>query len=135
MGHYETECGGCDTIQKPDFLFENMYRLAAEGYDLLWEGLLTSMDFKRTHPMAQQYPTLVIGLDVDLQTCLDSVNARRHRRNPDLPPVNPKNTTNKHKGTKQTVARLQAAGVQCEWLDRDAAVERALEVLTCPVQM
>jgi len=132
MGHYETECGGCDTITKPDFLFETMHTLAAEGYDLLWEGLLTSMDFKRTEPMSHEYKTLVLGLTTPLQECLDSVNARRFRRNPDLPPVQVKNTTNKHRGTKQTVARLQAAGVDCEWHDREAIVVRALEALTCP---
>jgi len=132
LGHYETACGGCDTITKPDFLFETIQMLLDQGYDIIWEWLLMSMDFKRTEPMSHNYKTLVLGLDTTLEKCLSSINERRHARNPDLPPVNPKNTTNKHRGVKQTVARLQAAGLDCEWHDRETIVTRALEALTCP---
>ena len=72
---------------------------------------------------------LVIALDTPLELCLSSVNERRWAKNPDKPPVNPKNTESKFKGTKMSVKRLQEAGVNCEWHNRDTAFNRLEEIL------
>lgn len=130
VGHYESPCGGCDTIKEPDCLFHIIRTLADQGYDVLWEGLLMSMDFKRTVPLSKIHPTIIIGMDVPLDVCLDSINQRRWARNPELPPVPVTNTTNKWKGTRQTIKRLADAGLETVWLDREQTVERALEALT-----
>ena len=72
---------------------------------------------------------LVIGLDVPLATCLDSVNQRRWARNPDRPPVNPKNTTSKHRGVQSAMRRFNDAGVPCAWYDRVGALDRVCREL------
>ena len=129
IGHYETTCGGCDTISKMEVIFDNVRKAHEIGHDVVFEGLLISADVNRTvelwrYAQEQGCPMLVVALDVPLQVCLDSVNARRRERNPDLPPVNPRNTESKHKGVQQSMRRLEAAGVPAVSLDRDAALAR-----------
>ena len=80
LGHYETDCGGCDTIPEIQQVYD-MVREAATvyGMDVLYEGLLISAEFRRTHEMSME-PGLghhTIGLDVPLDVCLASINARR----------------------------------------------------------
>lgn len=79
IGHYETPCGGTDTITDMDHIFELVRKSQAAGFDVLFEGLLISADFNRTFALHEQFGNqlLVVGLDVDLDTCLDSINSRR----------------------------------------------------------
>lgn len=124
IGHYETPCGGCDTIPKMDRIFELVRQAHAQGQDVIFEGLLIAADVNRTVALhTDGLPLRVIALDVPLEVCLDSVNQRRRAKNPDKPDVNPKNTKSKHKGVKASVERLRSAGVQVEWADREAAFE------------
>lgn len=130
IGHYETACGGCDTINKMERIFGLVGLSWEKGMDVLFEGLLISADAARTIQLADYVgleQLLVVGLNVPLQLCLDSVNARRReKRGPDAPPVNPKNTESKWKGTRSSMKRLEAHGISCEWHDRNSALDRVL---------
>lgn len=123
IGHYETPCGGCDTIAKMETIFEKVRESHAAGFDVLFEGLLISADVNRTAALHEDgLPLEVVALDVPLDVCLDSVNARRWAKNPDKPPVNPKNTESKWKGVRKSMERLEAAGVRASWASRDGAL-------------
>ena len=133
LGHYDTACGGCDTIPTTDMTYdlvlEAHYMLGAH---VLYEGLLISSDAQRTIDLMHnvgQSQLLVVELATTLEECLASVNARRAARDAELPPVDPKNTTAKWKGVQSSGAKLRDAGVPYEVLDRDAALARVLEVL------
>jgi hypothetical protein len=128
IGHYETACGGCDTIPKMEEIFELARQSALQGYDVIFEGLLISADVNRTEELSRWagergIPTEVIALTTPLQECLDSVNARRAARNPDLPPVKEKNTISKFNGVRKSLERLRQAGVAAHELTRDEAFE------------
>lgn len=128
VGHYETTCGGCDTIPKMEDIFELARQSAEQGHDVIFEGLLISADVNRTVELAQWaqergIPMEVIALSTPLQECLDSVNARRRARNPDLPPVKEKNTISKFNGVRKSLERLRQAGVTAHELSRDEAFE------------
>jgi hypothetical protein len=121
VGHYETDCGGADTI--PDYV--KLVRLVREGaeagMDVLFEGLLFSGDVKRTVDLAQWavskgHALHVIAMQMDLDVCVASVNERRANKAARLgrPPkgdVNPKNTIAKHRGLTLACSRLEAEGV------------------------
>lgn len=116
IGHYETACGGCDTISKMEKIFELVQQSAEAGHDVLFEGLLIAADVNRhvaTWEWARErdIPMEVMALTTPLDVCIDSVNARRHARNPDLPPVKTRNTEAKFGGVLKSMERLQAAGV------------------------
>jgi hypothetical protein len=130
VGHYETPCGGCDTISKMERIFELVRQSHAAGHDVLYEGLLISADVVRTAALHHEgLPLHVVALDVPIEVCLDSVNGRRREKNPDKPPVNPKNTESKHRGVQQSVVRLREHGVDVSVLDRDGAYARLQELL------
>jgi len=124
-GHYETACGGCDTISKQNDIFALVRKLADEGYNVLFEGLLTSGDVLRTYPLSQDYDLTVWALDVPIDQCLASINERRRRKKPEAPDVNPQNTISKHKCVVQCMERLTDAGVDARWGTREQ-VENAI---------
>jgi hypothetical protein len=127
VGHYETDCGGADTITDYDDLFNLIREGAKYRLDVLFEGLLISGDVKRTaelHRWAleQQNELHVIAMQVPIEECLDSVNARRRAKAQrvagakgtepvERPDVNPKNTIAKHRGLTLACQRLEAEGV------------------------
>lgn len=138
VGHYETACGGCDTITSMDDIYKNVSQAAAVGMDVLFEGLLISADANRLIALHQDMTKLalatvrVIALDTPLELCLQSVNARRladaeAKGKPYKGDVNPKNTTSKFSGVKSSMRRIEAAGVPCSWESRDSALELILK--------
>lgn len=131
IGHYETPCGGCDTIQKMDKIFDLVRQSDEAGHHVLFEGLLISADVNRTRALHDEGRELrVVGLDkVPLDVCLASVNGRRRAKNPDATDVNPKNTESKFKGVRQSMKRLVNAGVQVESCDREEALVFILKEL------
>lgn len=151
IGHYETDCGGCDTIANMDHIYEKVREASDAGYDVLYEGLLISADANRVIALhSDGFDPLVIALDTPIDLCLASVNQRRReayerrvleigRQNVDLAAkgskrlivvpefkgeVNPKNTQSKFAGVKSSMKRIAAAGVRASWHSRDGAFER-----------
>ena len=124
IGHYETPCGGCDTITDQDEIYQRVRDSHAAGLDVLYEGLLISADANRCVALhTDGLPLKVLALDTPLELCLSSVNERRRAKNPDKPDVNPKNTESKFKGVKSSMKRLEAAGLDARWASRDGAFD------------
>lgn len=140
IGHYETACGGTDTITKMDEIFEIIRDLATRGYNVLFEGLLLSAEFNRMAALAKDFDCVVLGLtEVPLDVCFDSIMARRKEkadkagREPKPPGPNMrKNLESKWKGTVQTCARLEAAGCRVYKCTRERALKLCLAELECP---
>lgn len=122
VGHYNTPCGGSDTIPDMDAIFDSVKEAHARGHDVLFEGLLTARDFKRTMDLHEKSPPVfVLALDVPLDVCVASVETRRRARGNDKP-LNPKNTAAKHRDTQSAVRKLSEAGVDTLWANRDRAL-------------
>lgn len=78
VGHYETDCGGCDTIPNINEVYALVRKAHEEGMDVLYEGLLISAEFNRTRAIHDEgLPNLVVGLEISLEDCIASVNQRR----------------------------------------------------------
>lgn len=124
VGHYETACGGCDTIPSLDDVYQLVRDANGQGYDVLFEGLLISSEVQRLIALKEfGIKTLVVGLQVPLDVCLSSVNERRWAKDPSKPAVNPKNTTSKYRAVELSMKRLKEAGVNAVWQDRQGAFE------------
>lgn len=139
LGHYETACGGCDTIPNFDLGYSLIQRAYETGSHVLFEGLLYSADATRLINLASgavpKTEFLIIGLSTSLEECSASVNARRAKsrraelaaiRGEFLPPVNDRNTLSKFKGTQNTMKRLAREGFRTEWCSRKDARELVL---------
>jgi energy-coupling factor transporter ATP-binding protein EcfA2 len=133
LGHYETSCGGCDTISKQSDIFEAVRYFDDQGMAVIFEGLLLSGEVTNTASLHKEGRELyVFGLDqVPIDLCLDSVNGRRKARlgEEKFTPVKPENTVAKFRGTQQAMARLQKEGVEVLSCDRDTALRCILGLL------
>lgn len=129
IGHYETPCGGCDTIPSMDRIYDTVKYCDDKGWDVLYEGLLISAEVNRAVELGKLVNLVVIELKLPLQECIDSVNARRWAKNPDKPGVNPKNTEAKWKQTSRSIERIGDAGVECHTLNRTDAFKAITRVL------
>jgi hypothetical protein len=143
VGHYETDCGGADTIPDYDDLFDLVRQGSIYGMDVLFEGLLISGDVKRTAELHRwalnQCDVLhVVAIQLPLEECVASVNARRQAkaerqgRSP-RPDVNPKNTIAKHRGLTLACQRLETEGVRVHRPEgRVAAFQLCKQLLRLP---
>lgn len=112
-GHYETACGGCDTLPSYDRIFELIRQSRAMGWNVLFEGLLVSEEVKRTFQLHQDYPgeLVVIFLNTPVEVCLESIRARRAARG-DERPLKEDNTRNRVKTIIRACTILLEAGVK-----------------------
>jgi predicted kinase len=130
VGHYETACGGCDTLPDYDTCIQLVRDAHANGHDVLFEGLLISGETRRCAELHNDgLPYTVVCLNTPLQECLDSVNTRRRAKKPDAEDVNPKNTEAKFKIVQRAAEKLAEAGVPVEWHSRDTALSRVRGLL------
>lgn len=136
-GHYETACGGCDTLKGYDQAFELVEHAALSARHVLFEGVLISEEYRRTVDLAERFSlnvpivqeVLVIQLTTPIDTCLGSIRSRREARG-DVRELNPANTTNRVGTIERTCERLRRAGVTVEQHDRDSAMARVREILS-----
>jgi hypothetical protein len=127
-GHYDTACGGCDTIKTPDEVYQLVEREAASGSDVLFEGIIVQDEWRRCAALAERFPVAVIALEVPIEVCLASIQARRDARG-DGRPLNPTNTVNRARRLEATARKLALVGVDVRWLSRDAALARCAALL------
>jgi len=124
-GHYETPCGGCDTIPNMAEVFHQVRAGHKANYDVLFEGAIVSTLAKQIIEMHQEgFPIEVVSLNTPLEDCLAGIQERRDARG-DTRPLSPKATEGKYKSTRSTHAKFQAAGVPAIWASR-ADAERYL---------
>ena len=134
-GHYETACGGCDTIKTVDEVYR-LVRVAEFGdpeLDVVYEGIMTMDDVRRAAELHQQLSAAggsltVIGLTTPVELCLDAIRTRRLARG-DERPLDPKNTVARAASQVRIQQRLREAGVVVEQLDREAAFARCCTLL------
>lgn len=140
LGHYESDCGGADTIDSMDEIFRLADGEAGLGSNVLFEGVLLYSCVNRFVEFRVDNPDerlVVVGLtEVPLDTCEASVLARRAgkaaRTGKEPKPVGPnlrKNLTAKWKGTVAAMNRLEAQGVAVARVDREGAYRRICDEL------
>lgn len=129
IGHYESDCGGCDTITKMDHVFELIRQSDEAGHHVLYEGLLLSAEVNRTASLhTEGRRLLVYAIDLPVEECLRRVNGRRlakaERTGREYRgDVNPKNTESKHRGVQSSLKRLRDAGIPTSVMSAEDILE------------
>ena len=154
LGHYETPCGGCDTISKnpgdPDEkAMAFIHRLVREaddaGCDVLYEGvILTTILGELPQLHEEGRPLVIINLTSDLETCLLGISARRVEKvlagaensptevramRETLSETTVKNNVGKLRSAIKTATQLRNIGVCVFDCDREQAVVTIEETL------
>ncbi len=137
-GHYETACGGCDTLKTVDEVYEIVRGnvIPAKGdlaSNALYEGIMVMDDVTRAVKLHQDLEKeggklVVISLTTTIEECLAGIRARKEARG-DTKPLNEKNTRDRMKRQESSLHRLKQAGVPLEKLSRDDAFTRIKELL------
>lgn len=136
VGHYESACGGADTIHGYDILYPMIFEAAKVGHHVLYEGLLISGDVKNTKTLLSNLSQLPgqelrnVALRVPLEVCMGSVTGRRiaaweakgGKGEPPGPMPLPRAQA-KQSQLESAVRRLGEAGINCHWADRDEAFD------------
>jgi hypothetical protein len=124
FGHYESPCGGCDTIGSARAVFDMLverwplvstlnHRAAVYPTTILMEGLLLSEDVKWTAEMARlHYEVKVLFLTTPLDKCLLQIGSRRASVGNEKE-VDPTNTTNRVRTIERARRKLVESGVSC----------------------
>jgi hypothetical protein len=107
LGHYNSPCGGCDTIGSARAVFDLIKSIDAKI--IICEGLLLSEDVKWS---SQLTDLRVIFLTTPLDQCLTWIAGRREKAGNDKP-LNPSNTTNRVGVIERARMKLSLVGVQC----------------------
>lgn len=127
LGHYETACGGCDTIGSARKVYQLIKELGGTYNTILCEGLLLSEDVKWSSQLSDLY---VIYLVTPLEDCLSNVESRRRAVRNDKP-LNPRNTSNRVLVIERSRVKLKEAGVTCIRLSANQAVNAVIRMLKC----
>jgi hypothetical protein len=121
-GHYQTPCGGCDTLKTVDQVFDLVKRGAEQGYNVLFEGIMVMDTVERTIALGRETDLTVIGLTTPLDACLDAVRDRRHSRGA-ATQLNPSNTVDRARRCSHRLERLEASGVKVLMMTREEALD------------
>ena len=142
-GHYETACGGADTINwaktKPGtpepgvtgwgFVNRLVKQHAEDGCDVLYEGLMVGYDKRFITDFKEDgHEVAVIGLTTSIDTCIERIKKRREARG-DFSKFYPYNTRQRIPAYDRCMEKLEAMGVRvhrcsiedgfrlcCKWL-------------------
>lgn len=132
-GHYETPCGGCDTIPDLTKVFDTVRTAALSAKHVLFEGLLASEDTRRTLELREwihgDQELRIIFIDTPIEACLAGIQLRRDNRG-DTKPINPANTTNRVRTIRRACEKLREQGVDVRTTDRDGAAALVREWLS-----
>lgn len=121
LGHYESPCGGCDTLPDYDFAVHLARQLSGEVEYVLMEGLLLSEEHHRFRELARYVPLKIIYLETPIEECLDAINERRRERDSEAEDVDPENTVNRVRTIERNLVKLEDEGVDVLRLDREDA--------------
>lgn len=130
IGHYETPCGGADTIKTFEEVLEMIDYADYFGFDVLFEGLLFSPDTWRLELRYKRgIDVKIVALTTSLEDCIASVEKRRRARGNNKP-LKPKNTVIKDKAIKTSIRRItEETEMELHQLNRRKAYDFIRETL------
>lgn len=123
LGHYNTPCGGCDTINKLDQVFELYDELKDKVDFVLAEGKILGEDTKRT--LVRNDEVVILQLTTAIPDCYEGVYNRRIARGQpeDKARQKPKKLEKDAGGIASACRRLAAQGVEVIQVSRENIVE------------
>lgn len=131
IGHYETACGGCDTIKTLDQIYDLVEQAHNKGHHVLFEGMLLCSDVKRSIDLSKRVKSFfAISLTTPVESCLDNIRKRRAEKG-NVKELAEKNTRTRHEYEKKQVGKLKDAGVHIYSMNYDDALARVKEEFGC----
>jgi hypothetical protein len=121
LGHYETPCGGCDTLKKLDDVYALYQKIMDNGEAdcVIAEGKILVDDTKRIKLLTKK---VILHFTTSIADCYAGVQARRWARGDhDKAFQKPKKLEADHRTINSAVNRLEAVGVKVVKVRRETA--------------
>jgi len=112
VGHYETPCGGCDSIQPYSLIWPRVVSYAEKGH-VLFEGALVSSSYGNIGRASEVYGDEVVFafMDTPLEKCIERIKKRREQSGKSYTkPFNPANTISKAKNVTRSIEVITKIG-------------------------
>lgn len=112
LGHYESPCGGGDTIGSSPKIYDLVNERYIHARVVIVEGLLLSEDTKWTIEYSKGMNIVPVFLTTPLHQCLARIRKRR-REVGNTKPLNVYNTTNRYGVISRARTKLEDNGIEC----------------------
>jgi hypothetical protein len=132
LGSYDRVCGGCDTIAKPQLVWDAIVE-CVEFSNVLFEGILVGSVYEPTIKLIERLAPLdstyiPICLDTEFDQCIANVNSRRNTAGKDALESHDNVMTN-YKKHLSSAKKFHADGLNPRWVPADEAVQIILKEL------
>lgn len=130
VGPYHTACGGCDAVQPCALVFNRVEEYAKGGHVVFEGALVSQMGIARVERYLGLYQDgyVTAVMDTPLDECLRRIGERRKARGDDRP-LDPKNTTVKHRSITNAVDKVRGLGGRIVALDHRKTFVQLLTLL------
>jgi len=112
LGHYETPCGGCDTLGSARQIFEYIggHIISSVNQIVICEGLLLSEDTKWALQAEEELK--ILYLNTPVEKCIEQIKHRREEAG-NMKSLKEDNTRNRVKVIERSRQKLSKLGVLC----------------------
>lgn len=125
VGRYATPCGGCDGIKTQQETEDRVRLWHAQGYHVVFEGLLISTIYGRWAKLAKETGMRTLFLDTPEEECVQRVINRRSERGVEKP-LNETNTRTKWHLMGHLYQRFKADGLYAELVNMNTITFESL---------
>jgi len=122
VGHYETTCGGCDTLDSIDQAYKYINQHIDEGHHVVYEGLVVQSDVNRCIELGKKADRSVVFLSTPISICLNDVATRRDEKGK-TSVFNPRNTVIKHQSFPPQKRKFEREKVPFYEYDRQQTLQ------------
>lgn len=133
LGHYETPCGGCDSLPAVEDMYSFVREQASSGADVLLEGILAQHYALKKFLTFSEFDIKVIVLSTPLEQCIHDTLSRRGDTTPEREAKITGTITSEYRNVENGVKRLLANKVDVRRLNRTDALSTCLELLGVPM--
>lgn len=132
LGSYDRQCGGCDTISKPQLVWDSIVE-CAEYSNVVYEGVIVGCVYEPTMLLNERlkaggHELINLCLDTELDQCVANINSRRAEAGKG-PLEKEDNVITNYKKHVSSAKKLRAAGLTTHWVSAEEAVQIALREL------
>ena len=131
-GSYDRACGGCDTIPKPQLVWDTIVE-CVEYSNVVYEGVIVGCVYEPTMILNERlklagHELVNICLDTEFDKCVANITMRRAAEGKG-PLERLDNVETNYKKHVSSAKKLKLAGLNVHWVSAEEAVEIALREL------
>jgi hypothetical protein len=133
LGHYETPCGGCDSIPVVEDMYDFAREYARGGADILLEGILAQHYALKKFLTFSEFGMTVLVLNTPLEQCIADTLARRGETTDERKAKITETIKSEYRNVERGAERLRDNKIDVRLVNRDEALMQCLGLLGRPM--